>query len=155
MYLIDGYNVLFVLHRGRVHRETLEAKRGDLIREIERYCAERGARACVFFDNRAQAARHTGRRTRERVEVVFTPSNTSADDEIVRRLSAERDKKSMKVVTSDREIVLAAERERVTVLSSAQFLRQISAAKQKTDGEAKCQGISKAEVNWWMKEFGL
>jgi len=61
-------------------------------------------------------------------------------------------------VTSDRRIVQAAEKARVAVLSSPEFLRRLQEDVPNApppEAKVKTEGISPAEAQWWLKEFGL
>ncbi|MDH3346431.1 MAG: NYN domain-containing protein, partial [Kiritimatiellaceae bacterium] len=107
--IIDGYNLLHQDDALVGRRGELQTARQRLIRRIERAAPEMAPRVTVVFDGRelgsdvALSAPH--------LEVIFSPSNRTADAVIERMVSEAKHPERILVVTSDRveeQIVSAA-----------------------------------------------
>ncbi len=162
MLLIDGYNLLFASHKGRIQSNEMEASREKLIDRVARYCERRGTRARIVFD-------HTkgppvwgipGRTKSGPVEVLYTPQGVIADDEILGMVEKTGDRTSFTLVTNDRGIADVVRKRRFRVLGSEAFLsemeKEIESAEGKSDDpREKTEGLPPGEVDYWMKEFGI
>lgn len=145
MFLIDGYNLLHVLTRGRVTSET----RGRLVDLVEEYCRRGGYRARIVFD---PTARERSRAQRGAVEVRYAREGVTADEEILRALAATSDRTAYTVVSNDGAIVREAERRQFKVVSCEAFARLLL----ETPPPAAAEGeVPPGEVDHWLREFGL
>ena len=124
--IIDGYNLLHQDDALVGRRGELQTARQRLIRRIERAAPEMAPRVTVVFDGRelgsdvALSAPH--------LEVIFSPSNRTADAVIERMVSEAKHPERILVVTSDRveeQIVSAAG---AMVLSCLEFTSRCDAA---------------------------
>jgi predicted RNA-binding protein with PIN domain len=144
MFLIDGYNLLHVVTRGRVGDE----ERRRLIRRVEEFCRRGGYRARIVFDPTGGTRR---RETRGNVAVHYVSPGSTADGEILAALAATKDRTAYTVVTNDRGIAREAEGRKIKVMSCEDFARAVPAeAPAKEPGE-----LSRGEVDDWMREFGI
>lgn len=106
LYYIDGYNVL---HRSSVLRASarldLESAREALIDRVAQFCIATGQKACVVFDGR-----HTSKADRvphknvPGLQLVYTPSELTADSYIERAVYQHKDRLQVAVVSNDRSL---------------------------------------------------
>jgi predicted RNA-binding protein with PIN domain len=182
LYLIDGYNLLFS-GAGRRPRdpEELGAARGDLVRLLQRLHAARRGRSIVVFDCRKPFFLF-GLPRRQRfgdVEVRFAAADSSADDHLRALIRETKDAQAATVVTSDREILDAAEARGMRMEGAKAFWRRLTAEPPAGDGgpprgakkpgrgaprrgtpappepDVKREGIPASDVEYWMREFGI
>lgn len=145
MFLIDGYNLLHALARGKGGEGAREA----LIRLIDAWCVGGNHRARIVFDPTGGMKRNE---QRGGLEIRNVPQGASADDEILAALGSTEDRTHYRVVSNDLSIVRAAEKRGFSVVSCEEFARMIAprpATPEKKDS------ASPGEVDYWMKEFGL
>ena len=145
MFLIDGYNLLHAVGRGKSGEEA----RAALIGLIEGWCAQGNYRARIVFDPTGGMKRNEQRGA---LEIRNVPQGTSADEEILAALRATDDRTQYTVVSNDLAIVKAAEKRGFTVLPCEDFARMIAT---RAAGPEKKDTASPGEVDYWMKEFGL
>ena len=124
--IIDGYNLLHQDEAFSGHRFDLQTARQRLVRRVERVAPEMAPRITVVFDGReggrdvAFDAPH--------LEVLFSPSNRTADAVIERMVADATHPSQILVVTSDHveeQIVSAAGAD---VMSCLTFVSQCDAA---------------------------
>lgn len=161
MLLIDGYNALHQYFRGRtLDPKTMPAFREEFVEALEIYSVRRRKNLVVYFDSGKGDPPFPMRRqiVRGRLAVVTTPRGVTADEALIERIEETRDRRSIKVVTSDRVIVTAAERRRIETQSSEDFIQELErflAASRSVYDEEKVAGISDGEADYWLREFGL
>lgn len=126
--IIDGYNFIRQSDTLRhFERASLEKGRTELIRRLSNYKRARGHRLTVVFDGWAAGLAEEERDRAGGVDIIFSRREETADDVIARivRQSGEE----IVVVTSDRGLKDATERNGVTVISSPDFeIRMASVA---------------------------
>lgn len=145
MFLIDGYNLLHAMARGRATSEARDA----LITLIESWCRTGGTRARIVFD----ATRGMKRREeRGGLEIRSVAQGRTADEEILEALAATGDRTEYTVVSNDLAIVKSAEKRQVQVLPCKDFARMITA---RSEAPEKGDSAPPGEVDYWMREFGL
>lgn len=160
MLLIDGYNAMFQYFRGGYRKAKLESQREEFLGVLEAYCTGRRKNALVFFDAEKTGEAHPVRHTlvRGTLSVVFTAMNTTADDAIIEFMGEVKDKRSFKVITSDRVILNAAAKAHIPTQTSENFIDEVESFLKRTTSAydtEKEEGIRTTEVDFWMKEFGL
>lgn len=107
LYYIDGYNIL---HRSSALREAaradLENAREALIDRVAQFCIATGNRACLVFDGKrtSKAERVPHHRNVPGLEVVYTPSELTADSYIERHVYGHKDRLQVAVVSNDRSV---------------------------------------------------
>jgi len=92
--------------------------------------------------------------------VVYSGRSIEADDVIEEHVLASTAPKRLSVISSDRRIRAAGKKRKCIVLKSDEFweklIKQLSRNPKKSrEPAAKRQGISKAETEQWLKDFGL
>lgn len=145
MFLIDGYNLLHALARGRATPDT----RDHLLSLIEAWCRAGGYRARIVFDATGGMKR---REERGPLEVRSVAQGRTADEEILGMLATSGDRTEYTVVSNDLSIVKGAEKRRVKALLCEEFGRLITA---RAEPPEKGDSASSGEVDYWMREFGL
>lgn len=152
--IIDGYNVLHLVERYRQILQTdLESARSRFIQDLNIYRSHKNLEIIVVFDGTAdiQAPFHKGG-----VRVMFSRAPLKADPVIIDLIRAEKRKRRITVVSSDREIVDFAKFSGSQSLSPAEFYIRISTMhrdiqlKNKLDNE-----MSGEELEEWKKIFGV
>jgi predicted RNA-binding protein with PIN domain len=145
VFLIDGYNLLHAVARGRATPEA----RVQLVSLIETWCRTGGYRARIVFDATGGMKR---REERGGLEIRSVPQGRTADEEILEAVSRTEDRTEFTVVSNDLGIVKAAEKKGFKVLPCEDFARQVL---QRPDAPEKSDSASGAEVDYWMREFGI
>jgi predicted RNA-binding protein with PIN domain len=98
VFLIDGYNLLHALARGKGGEEA----RSTLVRLLEAWCAGGNHRARIVFDPTGGMKRIE---QRGGLEIRNVPQGASADDEILGALDSTEDRTRYTVVSNDLAIV--------------------------------------------------
>ena len=121
LVLVDGYNV------SRQHRShlDLETQRSWLVQLLATAAAIRRIRPVVVFDGERSGGGRPGVGGRE-VEVRFTPTGITADDELV--LAVEATDEPVVVVTDDRELTARVRASGADVLGTVPFLGAATSA---------------------------
>lgn len=164
LYLIDGYNLLFS-GAGRRPRDPrdLERARDELVHLLTAFHAVRRGRTVLVFDSRTDVSLFglPRRRRHGAVEVRFAPSDASADAHLMDLIAEVQDAQGTTVVTSDRAILDAAAAKGVRSAGAREFWKALTEGEDGAGGRgappeprAKRDGLSSAEVEYWMKEFG-
>jgi len=119
--IIDGYNLLYADRlKSRTNAAELQQGREQLIRKLSAYRRRKEEPVTIVFDGWQSGWSAEHKDVHGGIEIVFSQRGERADDLIKRMV---RDEGSgVLVVSSDREIARYAERMRVPVLSSEQFI---------------------------------
>ena len=145
MFLIDGYNLLHVVTRGRTGSEA----RDHLIGLLETHCRQGGYHARIVFDPTEGLRR---REQRGEVEVRCVMPGRTADDEILAVLASTDDQTAHTLVSNDRALVREAEKRGVRVVTCQEFAELLLKPPPVPEEDFL---PSPGEVDYWMKEFGL
>jgi predicted RNA-binding protein with PIN domain len=145
VFLIDGYNLLHALARGR----ATEGARDQLLTRIVEYCTRENYRAWIVFDATGGMKR---REQRGPLDVYNVPQGNTADEVILNALATCDDRMQYTVVSNDLKIIKTAEKDGYKVLSCEDFGRRLAAA---PEAPEKGGLPSPGEVDYWMREFGL
>jgi len=146
--LIDGHNLIGRLPDLGLDDPDDEAK---LVARLLAYCARARKRATVVFDRGLP-----GGRSRELsgggVEVVFAPAGRTADSILRERVRWARDPRGLIVVTSDNEVIAAAQARGARVMRAEEFAAQLNVPRKvETESDAH---LSAEEVQEWLNVFG-
>ena len=155
MLLIDGYNVIFHCDE---FEDTLESKDLEGARNI--LCAriaEMGYAedAVVVFDGDISVTLPNKTRISS-VSVVFSPSQSSADDEIEAILRKHDNPGSVTVVTSDRALAEKARAVGAKTIKVEDFLESgppEPRKAEKPEPRVKFEGPGPEELRYWMRIF--
>lgn len=147
--IIDGYNFigrssLFELGKEGVEKELLE--------RVVEYQKKKGGKFIIIFDGRYCS--RTQKLSNQAVTLRFSPPGVEADDEIIRLIEKEPNKKSLTVVTWDQRLVKFARHQKVKVLSGKEFEKKLKEAFSSPEKSPKpYPPVSQNEVKYWLKFF--
>lgn len=150
-FLIDGHNLI---GRGRLPGLRLDDPDDEakLVLRLRTYCARTGKRITVVFDHGLPGGR-SWELSGGGVETVFAPAGRTADSILRERIRRTRDPQGLTVVTSDRQVIVAAQARGVRVVRSEEFAAQLSASRA-AEVEQRDVHLSTEEVEEWLKVFG-
>ncbi len=148
-YLIDGHNVIGQLPDLDLNDPQDEAK---LVERLKRYMGRKRKRCTVVFDRGLPGGRSRDLSTPS-VRVIFAHGGTTADAIIMERIRTARDTGSLVIVSADREIVAAASRRRIGVLSPRAFAEAMRASVMPDDTDPDPH-LTPDEVDEWLALFG-
>lgn len=94
------------------------------------------------------------------LEVVFSGANREADDVIEKLILQNTAPKNLSVVSSDRRIKTAAEKRKANAVDCVEFwlnmLKELDRrTKRPTEPKEKLFGLTDAETEYWLREFGF
>ena len=122
--IIDGYNVIRQSpDLARLDRQDLQLGRDALVSMLAAYKKRKRHAITVVFDGTAQASLYRSRDNAQGIAIRYSQGGESADDLIRRMARRERDRAL--VVSSDREVMAAAESAGATVMDSTAFANKI------------------------------
>ena len=149
--LIDGHNLIGKLPDIRLDDPDDEAK---LVVRLRTYCARTGKRVTVVFDHGLPGGR-SWELSGGGVQVIFAPAGRTADGILSERIRRARDPRGLTVVTSDRQIIAAAQSRGARVMQSEEFASHLSTPRTVEEVEAEQDAhLSAEEVEEWLKVFG-
>ena len=117
-YLIDGYNLFFKIEQNIL---PLDIKREEFLKNLDLEIAELKLKSILVFDSHSEHAHSfpTSKKM-QKLEIVFSPKNQSADDYIIELLSW--DNKETILVTSDNELARKAKQMGTNTYSVEKFI---------------------------------
>jgi predicted RNA-binding protein with PIN domain len=164
VYIIDGNNVI----GGRVgwHRDKAGSRR-VLLQDLARLARTKKLRLNVVFDGAPDPQFPDGT-TYHGVRIFYSRPGSDADTRIIEMVEAERNKKSLVVVTSDGKLTSRVRACGARVMRSGEFRRMLDEAGRKSpDQEPDTpdvkpnvdQNVNKRvdsdEMNEWLRYFGV
>jgi len=151
-YLIDGNNVM--AQRVGWHRDKPGARR-VLMDELAEFARLKRAKVTVVFDGAPEPHFADGASYRG-IKIFYSDKGSNADERIKRFVDAARERRSLLVVTSDRELGSYVRRCGVQVIRSGDFRRRMEEASDaelpSSDTDPK---IDQKEMPDWMRYFGV
>jgi predicted RNA-binding protein with PIN domain len=148
-YLIDGNNVM--AQRVGWHRDKPGARR-RLLTELSRFARASGVSVEVVFDGAPEEFFPDGSYFMG-VRVFYAERGADADARIKRLVEASRERRTLKVVTSDRALADYVRRCGAEVVRSGDFRRRLDALAE-APGEREPAGVKESELDEWMYYFG-
>ncbi len=152
-YLIDGHNLIAALPDISLADPNDEAQ---LVLKLRGFAAAKRKRCTVVFDGGLPGGR-SSLSTRGVTVIFAAEKHSDADSLIKRRISSLRDGKGWIVVSSDRDILAHARRQRVSTLTALQFAERLGrrpAPSAPAAGEEISPAISQEDVEEWLGIFG-
>lgn len=151
-YLVDGNNVM--AQRVGWHRDKPRARRG-LMDELAEFAARKGVSLSVVFDGAPEEHFPDGARYRG-VHIFYAARGSDADTRIKSFVEASRERRTLRVVTSDRALADYVRRCGAQVIRSGEFRAMMEEA----GGETAPPREEKREVRpddtaHWMRYFGV
>lgn len=150
-YLIDGNNVM--AQRVGWHRDKAGARR-RLLGELARFAREAGVTLEAVFDGAPDEFFPDGSYFMG-VRVFYAERGADADARIKQLVEASRERRTLKVVTSDRALADYVRRCGVEVIRSGDFRRRLEALPENEEPRRDARaGVKESELNEWMYYFG-
>jgi uncharacterized protein len=147
--LIDGHNLIGQMEDIHLDDPDDEAR---LVARLHRYALAGGHHVTVIFD--AGSPGETSTLSRGPVQAVFAPAGSSADQLIIKRLGRIRDRQAWLVVTSDRQILAAAQARHLRTEPSQAFAARLQAPPAEPAAPDPRQlPPSDQEVEMWLRRF--
>jgi len=151
-YLVDGNNVMG--QRVGWHRDKPGARRG-LLEELARFASARRVSVSVVFDGKPEQHFADGS-SYKGVKVFYAERGSNADERIKRMVDEARERRTLMVVTSDRELASYVRQCGVQVIRSGDFRKRLEETatdkSSSTDAELK---VNQRDVSGWMRYFGV
>jgi predicted RNA-binding protein with PIN domain len=150
-FLIDGHNL--IPHLSGLSLTDINDEIA-LIERLQAFCRATGKTVEVYFDN--APAGQTGTRRYGKVKAQFVPQNSDADTAIKNRLRALGNAaRNWTVVSSDRQVLVAAREARAATLPTTEFAQLMQASPAAEEGlETDADlALGAEEVNNWLRLF--
>jgi predicted RNA-binding protein with PIN domain len=149
-YLIDGHNLIAALPDLSLQDPDDEQ---ELIRRMNAYCQRIRHKAILFFDRGRSSSRPYSSGHWLRIRFVRPPR--TADDAIRAELDRiGREAPNWTVVSSDREVQLAARQAGARSLSSRDFIGQIDHGDESERPDKTVPALGSGELDEWLSLFG-
>ena len=155
-YLIDGHNLIAKMADIDLADPDDEAQ---LVLRLRSWAAaSRKRRITVYFDGGLPGG-PAHDLSGSRLKVIFASVGRSADDLILREIRKIKNPPEATVVSSDREILVAAERRKMPTISSESFAEELEEeAVQRASPERRDEhdepSLSEEEIAHWLELFG-
>ncbi|MCA1594385.1 MAG: NYN domain-containing protein [Acidobacteria bacterium] len=153
-YLVDGNNVMG--QRAGWHRDKPGARRALLV-DLSRFARVAGVTLEVVFDGAPEDHFPDGSSFMG-VRVFYAVRGSNADERIKRIVDEARERRTLKVVTSDRALADYVRRSGVEVIRAGDFRRRLDAETESAAVEthrAQREGVAAPELDEWMYYFGV
>jgi predicted RNA-binding protein with PIN domain len=155
-YLIDGHNLIAKIHDIDLNDPNDEV---ELILRLKSWAAASLKRkVTVYFDGGLPGGMEHRLSTSD-IKVIFASEGRTADSLIIKRIRKIKNPPEYTLVTSDQEIIAAAQKRRLPHLRSEAFAAKMGQDKQKRTApqqlpETDDPKISDNEVAEWLELFG-
>lgn len=153
-YLIDGHNLIPKIPGIHLHEVEDEKK---LIKLLQAYCRKNRSKAEIYFDNAPPGSAFS--QNYGWVSAHFVRQGRTADSAIRLRLTKlGRSARNWTVVSSDREILVAAREAGAKVLSAERFASQILSGEANQENSIETDpnvNLSPEALEEWLNIFGL
>jgi predicted RNA-binding protein with PIN domain len=152
-YLVDGNNVMG--QRVGWHRDKPGARR-RLLFDLARFARAAGITLEVVFDGAPDEAYPDGSEF-SGVRVFYAARGSDADTRIKRLVEDSRERRTLKVVTSDRALASYVRRCGAEVVSSGEFRRRLDATAPDAGATQthRPDAVRPSELGDWMYYFGV
>ena len=157
MLIVDGYNLLRAVQN--LLEQSSDISDVQLCRLIDEYLYRTKKRGQIVFDGVGPRDK-TGFNNLRNLEVVFSGTNHEADDVIEKLILENTAPRNLIVVSSDRRIKTAANKRKATAVDCVDFWTEVikqleKKKKRQAEPQGKFYGITEAETEYWLREFGL
>lgn len=151
-YLIDGNNVM--AQRVGWHRDKPGTRR-VLMDELAEFARAKRARVAVVFDGAPEKHFADGASYRG-ITVFYADRGSNADERIKRIVDSAQERRTLLVVTSDRELASYVRRCGVKVIRSGHFRKRMDEAQLAPPStQEEPNRVEQDEVPDWMRYFGV
>lgn len=148
--MIDGYNLAFAWEPVR-RAMLIDRQRGRevLIDRLARYKRSAGCSITVVFDGRDLPGGQ-GLQVNRGIKVIYAKKPASADDEIYRMVSTCKNRGSLTVVSSDRQVAGFARRHGASAMGAGEFVERATAR-----AKEYSEKPDKIDIAEWVEYFGV
>ncbi|MEN6386209.1 MAG: NYN domain-containing protein [Phycisphaerales bacterium] len=157
MLIIDGYNLLYAVQA--LLEEQTEITDVQICQIIGEFLYRTKGKGSIIFDG-------TGPKDKSpfnnlfNLEVLFSGPGREADDVIEKLILKNTAPRNLQVISSDRRIKDAAKKRKADAVDCVDFwldmLKQLEKKqKQQPEPKEKFLGLTDAETEYWLKEFGF
>lgn len=151
-YLIDGNNVM--AQRVGWHRDKSGTRR-VLMDELAEFARAKRAKVAVVFDGAPEPHFPDGASYRG-IKVFYADRGSNADERIKRFVDNARERRTLLVVTSDRELASYVRRCGVQIIRSGDFRKRLEeAVLAHPPLQEEPNRVEQDEVPEWMRYFGV
>lgn len=153
-YLVDGNNVMG--QRAGWHTDKTRARR-RLLEDLVRFTRVAGARVGVVFDGAPDDHFPDGS-SYMGVTVFYAERGSNADERIKRMVDASRERRTLVVVTSDRELAGYVRQSGAQIVRAGDFRRrldELTAGDSAPAAGERERGVSGSDIGRWMRYFGV
>ncbi|MGI9105204.1 MAG: NYN domain-containing protein [Pyrinomonadaceae bacterium] len=153
-YLIDGNNVMG--QRVGWHRDKPRARR-ELLDELAQFALRKRVRVAVVFDGAPDDHFADGSSYRG-VRVYYAARGSNADERIKTLVESSRERRTLRVVTSDRALMDYVRRCGAEVIRAGEFRRrmeEVEAERARAQRDAGDAPPIKETTERWMRYFGV
>jgi hypothetical protein len=155
--LIDGYNLLRAVQN--LTEQPFNITDVQLCLVLGEYLYRIKKNGRIVFDGTGPKDK-TAFKNIKNLEVIFSGSSHEADDIIEKLVFENTAPKNLVVVSSDRRVKAAAKKRKATAVDCVDFWTEVTKTlekkrRRKPEPQAKFIGISEAETEYWLREFGL
>jgi predicted RNA-binding protein with PIN domain len=153
-YLVDGNNVM--AQRVGWHRDKRGARR-RLLDELAQFAESKRATVAVVFDGAPEEHFPDGSRYKG-VRLFYAERGSDADERIKQLVETTRERRTLRVVTSDRALAAYVRRCGAQTMRSGEFrqqLEQAAAAILAARHNHTSPQIPDEEIPHWMRYFGV
>ncbi len=154
-YLVDGNNVMG--QRVGWHRDKAGARR-RLLEELASFARAARVRVEVVFDGAPDEHFSDGARYKG-VTLFYAARGSNADERIKRMVDNSRERRTLIVVTSDRELGGYARQSGARVIRAGEFRKRLDEmnadGKQGSSGELNRGVKGEEDLSRWMRYFGV
>jgi predicted RNA-binding protein with PIN domain len=151
-YLIDGNNVMG--QRVGWHRDRVRARR-ELLGELARFAAQKRVRVSVVFDGAPEEHFADGASYRG-VRIFYAARGSNADERIKSLVEESRERRTLRVVTSDRALADYVRRCGAEVIRAGEFRRSMEDVEAKRAAQSGTDAPPIEETTErWMRYFGV
>ncbi len=155
MFIIDGYNLLWSVHKEADHGELDDLQLCRLIGQYLRLIRRQGQ---IVFDGIGPPDKvpfgHISN-----LEVIFSGQTKDADTVIEAKIAADSAPKRLTIVSSDQRIRKAARAAKAVSVKSEKFyswmIQLLSRKRPQAEPSEKKLGLDQAQTKQWLKYFNL
>jgi predicted RNA-binding protein with PIN domain len=134
----------------------LESARDLLLRDLQNYRSSKKIEIIVVFDGIQGIRLPRGHTTYRGIKIIFSCAPRKADPIIMDLIRKEKHKRSITVITNDREILQFAKRAGSHSLAPHDFYQRIKSGSQEKDMNNKFNGeMTPEELEEWKKIFKI
>ncbi len=117
--IIDGYNLMYCM---RLKGESFKEKREYLITLLHQFLDVNDGDITVVFDGHSNISEHKSIEKQNKIKIIYSAKNQSADDVIIELISKRKEKaKNIVLISSDRKLINFATTNRIKTISSSDF----------------------------------